>query len=947
MRMTTSSTPDGSSGPRDTTSGTARAAEPGAVDATGEAAAAGRPGTAGPSAAPTGPQGQQVRQSRQTRQSEPQTGGPRTEDVRRALPGATGSLATAGLGANDPRTAHRVAQRLVDGAPRTGRYARPTLGREPFHLTIASKITAVVGGLLVVLVVSSGILLEQLNTTSAHYDTVLSGQVRQVLLARKVQVEFKKQVQEWKDILLRGQNPTDRATYTTNFRDEYTYVNGLTDQLVRQVTDPEVLADVNRFRQDHVALQASYEKALTAFVATGGIDPRVADTQVRGLDRPVTDVIEEVATDLQGAVDKAVAQQKAESADRQRLLLILGLVFTAALAAGLVVVVRRIVLPIRRLTDSAYLAASETLPLAVKEITTSTESTVNPDLPRFPVETHDELADLAVAMNSMQDKALDLAKEQHRREREIAAMLLNLGRRNQALLARVLNYITDLERIEQDPDVVSELFRIDHATTRIRRNAASMLVLAGAQPAPSRAQAVPVDDVMRAALSEIEDYIRVDLHHIEETSIVGGAAADLTHLLAELMENATNFSPPTTRVTVVGQRVANGYRIRVIDQGVGMTREELEIANRRVTDAAVGRSDARLLGLHVVGRLADRHGLQVELEASAGLGITATVVVPLSTLATGPEVRRPAPVLAGAGGGSAETARALATAAAAPASLQAAMTTLPPAMPPSGPIVIEQPAANGSAPAAAVSPTALPPALPPLPVPSSNGGLPPTSPSTSGAPRPVVVPLTSDPEVTAPIVIDLTDRARREPQPPATPPGGTTGAVPTRVRGTSLAKLGFMEEGTDVAFAAPTGLSSERLRSFQLDVEAARRAAADEPGSGSFDLGPTNGPTTLPTRSRSNAPRTGAPRGSSARTGVDGSPAPTRTPTVAGRPIAEPTSGPATPSASGASGSTSVWFSGSEAETPPLGIDNPSTTSPSSADGTAATPVRRTTKGDA
>jgi anti-sigma regulatory factor (Ser/Thr protein kinase) len=166
-------------------------------------------------------------------------------------------------------------------------------------------------------------------------------------------------------------------------------------------------------------------------------------------------------------------------------------------------------------------------------------------------------------------------------------------------------------------------------------------------------------------LSEIEDYVRVDIYHIEDGMANGSAAADVVHLLAELIENATHFSPPHTQVTVVGQLVREGYRIRVIDQGVGMTHRELNFANERILQAARGRADAKLLGLYVVGRLATRRGIEVKLEPSATRGITATVLVPASVMASRVDgapprpasVRRIPPVPTGAGSGRTGTGR--------------------------------------------------------------------------------------------------------------------------------------------------------------------------------------------------------------------------------------------------------------------------------------------------
>ena len=503
--------------------------------------------------------------------------------------------------------------------------------------SIATKVVAVVAGLVVVLLGTNAFLLVELRTTSATYDRLLAEEVQQAQLSRQMQVDFKKQVQEWKNILLRGADPEDLATYRTSFENEYAAVRDQSDALVERVRDPRARATLEEFRAEHEKLQANYEAALAAFVATRGRGFRTADSYVRGQDRPPTDLLDSVVDRLQSNVDARVAAQKSDVAQRQRLFLGAGAAGVVVLLALLTVVVARIVRPVRRLTSAARGTASDRMPAAMARIAELGAQDEAPRLEPFASGTTDELADLAAALTTMQDTVVDLAVEQRRRERETAEMLLNLGRRNQTLLARVLSQLTDLERVEQDPEVMEALFRIDHATTRVRRNAASMLVLAGAAPSPGRSHAVPVTDVVRAAMSEIEDYVRVDLYHAQEATVMGTAATDLTHLLAELLENATHFSPPSARVTVVGQVVGDGYRIRVIDQGIGMTRAELVEANGRIEASQAGPGDARLLGLHVVGRLAARNGFGVHLEPSGDRGVTASVTLPAGVVTTGPD----------------------------------------------------------------------------------------------------------------------------------------------------------------------------------------------------------------------------------------------------------------------------------------------------------------------
>ena len=252
-------------------------------------------------------------------------------------------------------------------------------------------------------------------------------------------------------------------------------------------------------------------------------------------------------------------------------------------------------------------------------------------LDEFRVDGSDELSELAAAFNSVQQTAVNLASEQARIRHNVAEMFVNLGRRNQGLLNRTLSFISELERTEQDPETLDDLFRLDHLTTRMRRNAESLLVLAGSEPARTWSKPVAVGNVVRAALSEIESYDRVDFHEVEPARVKGNAIADVAHLLAELIENATTFSPPTSRVRLVGERAAEGYVISVIDKGIGLAPVELIEANRRIEQVArLDLAPTKVLGLYVVGRLAARHGIEVKLADAVAGGLAVTVKLPPS-----------------------------------------------------------------------------------------------------------------------------------------------------------------------------------------------------------------------------------------------------------------------------------------------------------------------------
>ena len=508
---------------------------------------------------------------------------------------------------------------------------------------ITAKLGLVMGAMTVIIMLVATVLFVQLRQITTTYDGILGSEVRSALQARQMQVEFKKQVQEWKDILLRGFNPDDLATYTTQFHDESATVDQLGNALLTTTADEGVRAEVRQFLVEHDTLNQNYEAALAPFVAAGAKDPTVPDKAVRGQDRPPTNRIDGIVSRLETAVADRVAAQNARVATQQRVLAVVGIIALLFLLATLAFVVASIVRPVRELTRAAYQAAHQALPDAIGRIRRSSGDDV-PELPAIEVRSRDELRDLADALSSLQSSAVRLAVDQHRAERRSAEILVNLGRRNQSLLKRTLGYISELEADEHDPDVLARLFRLDHATTRIRRNAESMLVLAGAEQTRTWSRPVPVTEVVRAALSEIEDYTRVDPHHIEDAALSGTAIADIVHLIAELAENATHFSPPESRVAVVGRRLPEGYRLRVVDRGVGMTAAELDAANARITQAAGERTDSPMLGLHVVGRLAARHGITVALEPSAGTGTTASITFPTALLVEAtPPAGLPAP----------------------------------------------------------------------------------------------------------------------------------------------------------------------------------------------------------------------------------------------------------------------------------------------------------------
>ena len=298
------------------------------------------------------------------------------------------------------------------------------------------------------------------------------------------------------------------------------------------------------------------------------------------------------------------------------------------------VVRRSIVRPIRRLAEQAKAVANKELPQAVLAMQDPSATGDTPHLAAFDMDTRDELAELGASFNAVQDVAVDLAAEQAVARRVVSQNLVNIARRNQNLLGRTLGFISSLEQGERDPEALDNLFRLDHLTTRMRRNAQSLLVLAGAEPTRLWSPAVSIGDVVRAALSEVENYGQVELADLGDIGVIGSAAGEVAHLLAELLENATSFSPPTSAVTVVGRAVPDGHQLAVFDYGLGMTAEELAEANRRLNQvSAFDRESNKMLGFQVVARLAARYDIKVMLTTTpGGNGVTAIVRLPKSLL---------------------------------------------------------------------------------------------------------------------------------------------------------------------------------------------------------------------------------------------------------------------------------------------------------------------------
>jgi len=345
------------------------------------------------------------------------------------------------------------------------------------------------------------------------------------------------------------------------------------------------------------------------------------------------EVIVRAADDL--AADVSDARQSAQQTA----------ILTAAIVGGVLILAlvvtllatRSILQPLIRLRRAALDIAGRTLPERVRKVENA-EGPIDTSVEPIDVERRDEIGEVAEAFDAVHGEAVRLAGEQALMRANVNRMFVNLSRRSQNLVERQLRLIEQLEAGEQDPDQLANLFQLDNLATRMRRNDESLLVLAGGDTPQAARGNVPVHDVLRAATSEIEQFARVELDSTEAGELRGSVAGDLVHLLAELIENATNFSPPDTPVVVrtLPRNSDEPLVVEIVDLGLGMTPEELLAANAKLKSTSGLDADvARMMGLVVTARLADRHGMTVSLRTGTPHGIIARVRIPSSALATG------------------------------------------------------------------------------------------------------------------------------------------------------------------------------------------------------------------------------------------------------------------------------------------------------------------------
>jgi signal transduction histidine kinase len=392
-----------------------------------------------------------------------------------------------------------------------------------------------------------------------------------------------------------------------------------------------------------IQLRKPYEQLFQSepFIAFATMEARIIRTGAPPPDPQAWNAaIDHLTTQLDklaATAAESLAARAADGANTIRLQIgVAGGVGLIAVLSSIIISVRfgrRLAAELAGLRSVAVELSEQRLPALVDRLSNGEEVDVDKATKPIKVIGSAEITDVAKAFGSVQRTAVLAAVGQAGLRRGIGQVFLNLARRKQGLLHRQLALLDSMQRRTHDPDQLEELFRLDHLTTRMRRHAESLIILSGSAPGRAWRKPVPVVDIVRASVAEVEDYTRVDVENMPGSAVDGGAAADLTHLIAELVENATLYSPPHSTVQVRGDRVSNGYTIEVEDRGLGQSAEEYAAYNAVLSNPPeFDLADSDRLGLFVVAKLAERHGINVLLRRSPFGGTTAIVFVPASLI---------------------------------------------------------------------------------------------------------------------------------------------------------------------------------------------------------------------------------------------------------------------------------------------------------------------------
>ncbi|WP_099249240.1 sensor histidine kinase [Mycobacterium sp. shizuoka-1] len=404
-------------------------------------------------------------------------------------------------------------------------------------------------------------------------------------------------------------------------------------------TEPSTLFGMSQVlgvgSQDAKALQSEMVKRMGIMSNPDAV--LVGNTDLRQSLQTTDTIAGQVIAATTSQVTGAVQQQ---AADRRAAVIRDFLLVLAAFVVALVVVflvARSLVRPLRILRDGALRVAHTDLEQGIARVRAGDEREPEP----LPVYTTEEIGQVAHAVDELHTQALLLAGDEARLRLVINEMFETMSRRNRSLVDQQLALIDRLEKSEDDPDRLDNLFRLDHLATRMRRIGANLLVLAGAQVSRDHRESLPLASAVNAAVSEVEDYKRVQIGELPDSALIGRVSADAVHMLAELIDNALRYSPPISPVRVSAVHTSNaGVRVEVHDDGIGMTDSDLRIANMRLhAGGEVSQDNTRHMGLFVVGRLAHMHGMAVRLrnavEGDPSSGTTAELYLPPKLLEHG------------------------------------------------------------------------------------------------------------------------------------------------------------------------------------------------------------------------------------------------------------------------------------------------------------------------
>ncbi|WP_443046077.1 sensor histidine kinase [Streptomyces sp. GQFP] len=368
--------------------------------------------------------------------------------------------------------------------------------------------------------------------------------------------------------------------------------------------------------------------------SAGPGESAVADGLLKGWDESASSVLRALGKAETEAGTAAAAKANPfgwDTLGASGIAVVLGLVGVLLSLLVSVSVGRGLIVELLDLRNSALEVAGRRLPQAMRRLHAGQGVDIDAEAPMRRL-AGDELAQVGTALTAVQRAALKAASERAELLSGISGVYVSLARRSQVLLHRQLDILDQLEQRPREAAELHELYRVDYLATRMRRHSESLLILSGIAPGRGWRDPIPLADTLRAAVAEIEDGSRVQIWAVPRVSLNGGSVADVIHLLAELVENASSFSPPSTKVQLRAARLRDGVLIEVEDSGFGMNEDAMADANSKIQSEKVDLLDAKQIGLFVVNRLAERQGLRVELRDSPNGGVTAAVLIPENLL---------------------------------------------------------------------------------------------------------------------------------------------------------------------------------------------------------------------------------------------------------------------------------------------------------------------------